>query len=143
MREPPPPRFSAPPVQLTRPPLVSAPPGDAYPRPKPARSLPIPSSAPQASARPPAPQSVAPPNRATAGNRAEAAYLRRLGSMQSIPRMVRPMQDLELDQRSGFVCSFIDGASTIEDIIDVSSVPKLEVLRILDDLVAQGGVSVE
>ena len=53
------------------------------------------------------------------------------------------MQDLELDQRSGFVCSFIDGASSIEDIVDVSGVPKLEVLRILDDLVAQGGVSLD
>jgi hypothetical protein len=83
------------------------------------------------------------PGRATAANRAEGAYLRRLGSIQAIPRLVRPMQDLDLDQRSGVVCSFVDGASTIEDIIDVSGVPKLEVLRILDDLVAQGGVSVE
>jgi hypothetical protein len=90
-----------------------------------------------------APQPFGPADRSTAASRAEAAYLRRLGSLRAIPRLVRPMQDLELDQRSGFVCSFIDGASSIEDIIDVSGVPKLEVLRILDDLVAQGGISTE
>ena len=53
------------------------------------------------------------------------------------------MHDLDLDQRSGFVYSFLDGASSIEDIIDVSGVPRLEVLRILDDLVAAGDVSLE
>jgi HD-GYP domain-containing protein (c-di-GMP phosphodiesterase class II) len=149
MAQPPPPRFTAPsvmpvmpamPAMPSRPPLVTGPPPGDYPRPKPARSLPVPPATSSPSMRAP---SAPPPNRATAGNRAEAAYLRRLGSLQAVPRMVRPMQDLDLDQRSGFVCSFIDGASTIEDIIDVSSVPKLEVLRILDDLVAQGGVSVE
>lgn len=147
----PPPRFSAPPSMPSRPPLISAPPPGDYPRPKPARSLPappapapapVPSQRPAFAVAPPKP-TVPPASRGTAGNRAEAAYLRRLGSMAAVPRMVRPMQELELDQRSGFVCSFVDGASSIEDIVDVSGVPKLEVLRILDDLVAQGGVSVE
>lgn len=148
MVQPLPPRITAPPVVHTRPPLVSAPPSDAYARPKPARSMPAP-LAPAPSAPAPAPRPApsrapgVPAARTSAGGRAEAAYLRRLGSMQAVPRLVRPMQDLELDQRSGFVCSFIDGASNIDEIIVVSGVPKLEVLRILDDLVAQGGVSVE
>jgi HD-GYP domain-containing protein (c-di-GMP phosphodiesterase class II) len=171
--QPPLPKISAPPIAPSRPPLVSAPRTDDYPRPKPARSLPVPpprASAPPATpSRPafaapppkvsaPPPPSAAPPrmkttstapqafgatSRDSAASRAEGAYLRRLGSLAAIPRLVRPMQDLVLDQRSGFVCSFIDGASSIEDIIDVSGVPKLEVLRILDDLVAQGGISVE
>lgn len=164
MRHPPLPKITAPPL-ASRPPLISAPPSDAYPRPKPARSIPVPEAPPPIAApsrapgtpssRPafavppprtssaPAHPSAQPPRTSTAANRAEGAYLRRLGSLSAIPRLMRPMQDLELDQRSGFVCSFIDGASSIEDIIDVSGVPKLEVLRILDDLVAQGGVSVE
>jgi len=37
---------------------------------------------------------------------------------------------------------FIDGASTIEDIIDVSGVPRTEVLRILDDLLDQDALSI-
>lgn len=167
MAHPPLPKITVPPAMPTRPPLVTGPPPDHMPRPKPARSMPVPSAPParpafaapppkrsappgQPSAQPPrpsaiptSPQPLGPATRATAGSRAEGAYLRRLGSMQAIPRMVRAMQDLELDQRSGFVCSFIDGVSSIEDIVDVSGVPKLEVLRILDDLVAQGGVSVE
>lgn len=142
MAQPPPPRITVPPAISQRPPLVFAPPA------APSRAPGIPSARPAFAAPPPKasappPQPLGPAGRASPANRAEAAYLRRLGSLGAVPRLVRPMQDLELDQRSGFVCSFIDGASSIEDIVDVSGVPKLEVLRILDDLVAQGGVSVD
>ena len=83
-----------------------------------------------------------PPGRANAANRAETAYLRRLGSLQSVPTLVKAMNELALDARSGFIVSFIDGASTIEDIIDVSGVPRTEVLRVLDDLLDQGALSI-
>lgn len=167
----PPPRITAPPVTSAPPPRIPAPPADGYAPPKPARSVPVPpisappprvTGAPQRPASPsrapafaaPPPNasvpkasvpaaSVPPPARATAANRAEAAYLRRLGSLQSVPRLVRPLQDLALDPRSGFIASFVDGASTIEDIIDVSGAPRTEVLRVLDDLVAQRGAAVD
>jgi hypothetical protein len=80
---------------------------------------------------------------AAAGDDSEAAYLRRLKSLRSIPRMLRPMQELSLDPRAGFICSMVDGTTSIEDIIDMSGAPRLDVLRILDDLVAQGGAAVD
>ena len=51
------------------------------------------------------------------------------------------MSELSLDHRAGFIVSFIDGANTIEDMIDISGVPRTEVLRVLDELLAQGAIS--
>ena len=63
--------------------------------------------------------------------------------MKAIPKLLKPMQALSLDPNGGFICSMIDGETTIEDIIDMTGAPKNEVLRLLDDLVAQGAVSVD
>jgi len=67
-------------------------------------------------------------------------YSRRLGPLDQVPSTVVTPSEirwLSLDNRAGFVLSLIDGSSTIEDIVDVSSMPSLEVLRTLHNLLTQ------
>lgn len=67
-------------------------------------------------------------------------YAGRLGNLQQIPRVIVPHSELRwlsLDHRAGFILSLIDGSLTLEDIIDVSSMPALEVLRTLYNLSVQ------
>jgi len=69
-----------------------------------------------------------------------ALYSRRLGPLDQIPSTVVSPSEirwLSLDNRAGFLLSLIDGMSTIEDIIDVSTMPSLEVLRTLHNLLTQ------
>ena len=43
---------------------------------------------------------------------------------------------------TGFVLTFVDGVSSVDNLIDASGLPRLEMLRILSDLVAAGVLSV-
>lgn len=67
-------------------------------------------------------------------------YSARLGplsrrvSMAVLPDEIRW---LSLDHRAGFLLSFVDGNLTIEELLDVSGMPRLEALRILYGLVDQ------
>jgi len=67
-------------------------------------------------------------------------YLARLGSLRQIIR-VAVAQDqirwLSLDHRAGFLLSLIDGTSSIDELLDVSGMPRLEALRILFGLLDQ------
>ncbi|HEX2731734.1 MAG TPA: hypothetical protein VHM70_09020 [Polyangiaceae bacterium] len=47
---------------------------------------------------------------------------------------------LTLDHRAGFLISHVDGASTVEDLLDISGMPRLDALRILVELVSRGVV---
>jgi hypothetical protein len=70
----------------------------------------------------------------------QAMYTGRLGSLKQVPVMAVPRAELKwlsLDHRAGFVLSLVDGTSTMEEIIDVSGMAPLEVLRTLFDLVVQ------
>jgi hypothetical protein len=74
----------------------------------------------------------------------ENMYAARLGPSSGVPVVVVPqaqMQWLSIDHRAGFVLSLIDGFSTLEMIIDVSGMQKLDALRILHALVQQRIVS--
>jgi hypothetical protein len=65
-----------------------------------------------------------------------AEYLARLGDGAHIPRLLvspRAVCDLGLDSRAGFVLACIDGASTVDDVLDVCGMPALDALRILFD----------
>jgi hypothetical protein len=67
-------------------------------------------------------------------------YLSRLGAVTQVPVMAVPRSELKwlsLDHRAGFVLSLVDGASNVEDLIDVSGMPPLEVLRTLFELLSQ------
>jgi len=70
----------------------------------------------------------------------ESMYVARLAPLDRAPIVVVPrtqMRWLSIDHRAGFVLSLIDGSSTVETILDVSGMPKLDALRILHELVQQ------
>jgi HD-GYP domain-containing protein (c-di-GMP phosphodiesterase class II) len=76
----------------------------------------------------------------------ERSCLETLGSLDRVPRVKVATADLgklALDHRAGFVLTFVDGASSIETILDASGLPRLELLRILRDLVRAGVVVVQ
>jgi hypothetical protein len=74
----------------------------------------------------------------------EKMYSAKLGPLDRAPFVLVPraqLRWLSIDHRAGFILSLIDGASPIEMIIDVSGMPKLDALRILQELVQQRIVS--
>jgi HD-GYP domain-containing protein (c-di-GMP phosphodiesterase class II) len=76
----------------------------------------------------------------------ERSCMETLGSLDRVPRVVLTAGDLgklALDHRAGFVLTFVDGVSTIDTLLDASGLPRLELLRILRDLVVAGVVVVQ
>jgi len=76
----------------------------------------------------------------------ERSCMETLGSLDRVPRVVVAAAELgkrTLDHRAGFVMTFVDGVSTIDTILDASGLPRLELLRILRDLVRAGVVVVQ
>ena len=70
--------------------------------------------------------------------------LERLGSLDAVPHVALPpdrLRQLGLDHRSGFLLSLVDSRSRIEDILDMSGMPRLLALRILLTLVEQHVIS--
>jgi len=70
-------------------------------------------------------------------------YGSRLGSME---RVLHPNVDgaevrwLGLDHRAGFVFSLVDGRHTVSELIDISGMPPLEVLKTLVELLDMGAL---
>ncbi|HEX5099963.1 MAG TPA: hypothetical protein VFV94_10705, partial [Polyangiaceae bacterium] len=67
-------------------------------------------------------------------------YLARLGSLAQIVQVALSGDEirwLSLDHRAGFLLSLIDGASSIETLLDISGMARLEALRILYGLLDQ------
>jgi HD-GYP domain-containing protein (c-di-GMP phosphodiesterase class II) len=94
---------------------------------------------------PPRITSSAPPAGAGASTEdTERECLAVLGSLDRVPRVVAAgdLGKRSLDHRAGFVLTFVDGMSSIDTILDASGLPRLEVLRILRDLVQAGVVAV-
>jgi hypothetical protein len=70
----------------------------------------------------------------------ENMFTARLGPLERVPMVVVPrtqMRWLSMDHRAGFVLSLIDGSSSVDMILDVCGMPKLDALRILHELVQQ------
>jgi hypothetical protein len=81
--------------------------------------------------------------RAKSSTALEGIYAARLGSMSHVPIVVMTSAEidrLEIDHRAGFLLSLIDGASSLEAILDVSGMPRLDALRILRELVQRGAI---
>jgi hypothetical protein len=79
--------------------------------------------------------------RSKSGTALEAIYAARLGSMSHLPIVVMTpaqLDGLEIDHRAGFLLSLVDGASTLETILDMCGMPRLDALRILRELVQLG-----
>jgi hypothetical protein len=67
-------------------------------------------------------------------------YLARLGSSAQAVRVSVPNDQikwLSLDHRAGFLLSLVDGHLTIEELLDISGMPRLDALRILYGLLDQ------
>jgi hypothetical protein len=67
-------------------------------------------------------------------------YSARLGSLTQRVRVAVPgdqIRWLSLDHRAGFVLSLIDGSSTVEELLDISGMNRLDALRILYTLFDQ------
>jgi len=74
----------------------------------------------------------------------ENMFAARLGPLDRVPVVVVPraqMRWISMDHRAGFVLSLIDGSSSIEMILDLCGMPKLDAYRILQELVQQKIVS--
>jgi hypothetical protein len=68
-----------------------------------------------------------------------------LGRMDQVPLVSVPMQEISaanLDHRTGFLLSRIDGMLTYEDILDVAGMPRFEAYRILSNLLRRGFIEV-
>jgi hypothetical protein len=67
-------------------------------------------------------------------------YLARLGSLQQVVRVALSgdqIRWLSLDHRAGFLLSLVDGESSIETLLDISGMQRIEALRILFGLLDQ------
>jgi HD-GYP domain-containing protein (c-di-GMP phosphodiesterase class II) len=70
--------------------------------------------------------------------------LERLGPPDAIVKMnvsATELMTIALDPRAGFILSLVDGASTLETIVDLSGFPEEDATRILADLIARGVVA--
>jgi hypothetical protein len=70
----------------------------------------------------------------------ENLYAGRVGPLTRVPMVIVPptqIRWLSMDHRAGFVLSLIDGSSTVEMLLDVSGMAKIDALRILSELVQQ------
>lgn len=71
-------------------------------------------------------------------------YTARLGSLTQRVTVAIPGNEirwLSLDHRAGFLLSLVDGQLTIEEILDVSGMPRLDALRIVYTLLEQRVIS--
>lgn len=76
----------------------------------------------------------------------EDMYSSRIGDMEKIPTIVMgpdQIRWLSLNHRSGFLLSMIDGISSVEDLLDISGMQRLDALRIICSLFEQRVISLE
>jgi HD-GYP domain-containing protein (c-di-GMP phosphodiesterase class II) len=113
------------------------------PGPKPARS-----AAQVATAPPPKPVTkpppVALPKRPPSSARVPVAAKSRV-SLTSVPGLIDPHADLArmgIDHRCAFILGFIDGISTVEDILDASGQPRDTGIALLEELVKRGIIEI-
>jgi hypothetical protein len=67
-----------------------------------------------------------------------AIELHRVPRLRSMPG---DLMKLGLDHHAGFLLTFVDGSSTVEEVLDASGIPRAEGIRILHDLVARGVIA--
>lgn len=71
-------------------------------------------------------------------------HLSRLGGATRVPKVAvagSEVRWLGLDHRAGFLLSRVDGRSSIDDIVDLSGMPRHEALKLLVELVDAGALS--
>ncbi len=73
----------------------------------------------------------------------EQIYTSRLGSLDRVPTVQVPDSEIRwlgLDHRAGFLLSRIDGRNTLQEVLDVSGMPRLDALRTLVELLDAGTI---
>jgi hypothetical protein len=71
-------------------------------------------------------------------------YAARIGPMDQVAVVAVPADQitwLSLDHRAGFLLSLVDGVSSIEEILDISGMTRLDALRIMYTLVQQNVIT--
>lgn len=71
-------------------------------------------------------------------------YAARIGPMDQVAVVAVPTDQitwLSLDHRAGFLLSLVDGVSSIEEILDISGMTRLDALRIMYTLVQQNVIT--
>lgn len=71
-------------------------------------------------------------------------YSARLGSLEQRVTVAVPSDQirwLTLDHRAGFLLSLVDGGSTVDQLLDISGMPRLDALRIMYQLLDQRVIS--
>ena len=71
-------------------------------------------------------------------------YAARIGPMDQVAVVAVPPDQitwLSLDHRAGFLLSLVDGVSSIEEILDVSGMTRLDALRIMYTLYQQNVIT--
>jgi hypothetical protein len=67
-------------------------------------------------------------------------YTARIGLLSQVATVAVPPDQirwLSLDHRAGFLLSLIDGHSTLDEVLDISGMPRLDALRILFSLIEE------
>jgi hypothetical protein len=73
-------------------------------------------------------------------------YMSKLGPMnQTVTQAldVSQVRWLGLDHRSGFLLSRVDGVSTVEEVLDICGMPRLEALKTLAELLERGAIRLD
>lgn len=73
-------------------------------------------------------------------------YTSKIGSLARVPTSAMndaDMRWLGLDHRAGFLLSRVDGVSSVEEILDVCGMPRLEALKTLVELLERGAISLD
>ena len=76
----------------------------------------------------------------------ERFYQARLGSFERIAHVAVVQSELRwlgLDHRAGFFLSRVDGQTTVEELLDLSAMPRLESLKTLVELLESGAVRLD
>jgi hypothetical protein len=71
------------------------------------------------------------------------ARLTRTLALDRVVVLCRPlteMSDATLDHRAGFLLSRIDGSTTVEELLDLAPIPRLDALRLLAQCLADGTI---
>lgn len=81
----------------------------------------------------------------TCRQRLEALYTSQVGPLSAIPRVDVPDTDIRwlgLDHRAGFLLSRVDGLTSLEELLDLSGMPRLEALKTVLSLVDAGAIMI-
>ena len=78
--------------------------------------------------------------------RLEQLYSSQIGPPSGIPRVVVAETDIRwlgLDHRAGFLLSRVDGMTSVDELLDVSGMPRLEALKTVVGLIDAGAIVID